>query len=120
MAEVASVAVSHRGTLTGTGLVTLHVSANNTIDNAKLKSMAPTSGPLFDVLSGTYADAAAVKTAFDLNFGVINIRPVSGSAATEYAFIWVASGGTPSAQLVNASAAGTFELTIQLLHSIIR
>jgi len=121
MAEVNSVAVSHRGTLTGTGLVTLNVSTDNTINSGKLLSMCPTSGPLFDFLSATYANQAAAKAAFDLLFGVILIRPVTGDASLEIAAIWVASGpSVPSLQLVNAAVAGTFELTIMLMHSIIR
>jgi hypothetical protein len=121
MAEVNSVTLSHRGTLTGTGLVTLSGGADDTINSGKLLSMCPTSGPLFDFLSATYANQAAAKAAFDLQFGIILIRPVTGDATLDYAAIWVASGpSVPSIQLVNAGVAGTFELTIMLMHSIIR
>ena len=120
MATVTSTALSHRGTLTGTGLVTLSGGANDTITNAQLLAMAPTSGPLFDFLSGTYADAAAAKTAFDLKFGIIILRGVSGAGVAGLAWIWTASGGVPGVQLVNAGAAGTFEVTMQLLHSTIQ
>jgi hypothetical protein len=35
------------------------------------------------------------------------------------AWTWVAAASTPSVQLVNAAAAGTFDVTIILDHSII-
>lgn len=121
MAEVATFTSLRKGTRTLSARATLSGGANDTINNAKLIGAAPASGPLFDFLSATYADEAAVTTAFNAatTAGVVILQPRSGAGVAGLAWIWVAAASTPSVQLVNAAAAGTFDVTIMLEHSII-
>jgi len=121
MAEVTSLTSQRIGTRSMAARATLSGGANDTINNAKLIAAAPTSGALFTFLSGTYANAAAVDTAFNsaTNAGVVILSPVSGAGVAGLAWIWVAAASTPSVQLVNAAAAGIFDVTILLEHSII-
>jgi nitrate reductase gamma subunit len=117
MANVASVTISSLGTRSASVTVVLSGSANDTITNAQLVA-AITSGPLFDFLSATYADAAAVKAAFDALPGVLVLTGTTGAGVAGLAWTWVASSSTPSVQLVNANAAGTFEAAMIAMHSI--
>ena len=121
MAEVTSLASLRKGTRSLSARATLSGGANDTIDNAKLIAAAPASGPLFDFLSATYASETAGTTAFNAaaTAGVVILQPRSGAGVAGLAWIWVASTSTPSVQLVNAAAAGTFDVTILLQHSII-
>ena len=122
MAEVTSLASLRKGTRALAARATLSGGANDTISNAKLIAAAPASGALFDFLSfATYADAAAVTTAFNAatTAGAIILSPVSGAGVAGLAWVWVANNSTPSVQLVNAAAAGVFDVTILLEHSII-
>ena len=121
MAEVTSYAPLRKGTRSMCSRVTLSGGANDTISNAKLIAAAPASGPLFTFLSATYADEAAVSAAFDTanNAGDVIVQPRTGAGVAGLAWVWVATASTPSVQLVNAAAAGTFDVTIILDHSII-
>lgn len=121
MAEVASFTKLRSGTRSLSARATLSGGANDTINNAKLLAAAPASGALFDFLSATYAHETAVTTAFNAatTAGVVILQPRSGAGVAGLAWIWVASASTPSVQLVNAGAAGTFDVTILLEHSII-
>jgi hypothetical protein len=121
MAEVTSLTSLRKGTRTLAARATLSGGANDTINNAKLVAAAPASGPLFDFLSATYADEPAVSAAFNAatTAGAVILQPRSGSGVAGLAWIWVAAASTPSVQLVNAAAAGTFDVTIMLEHSII-
>ena len=120
--EVTSFTALRRGTRSMCARVTLSgADSNNTIDNAKLVAAAPTSGPLRTFLTATYADETAVTTAFEAagTAGDVILQPRSGAGVAGLAWIWVAAASTPSVQLVNANAAGTFDVTIMLEHSII-
>jgi hypothetical protein len=119
MANVTSVTRSSLGTLSASVAVVLSGGANDTITNAQLVA-AINDGDLNAFLSSTFTDAAAVKAAFDAQFGVLSLRPVTGAGAATLAWNWVASSSTPSVQLVNAGSAGVFEATLLLLHTIIR
>jgi hypothetical protein len=119
MAEVTSFTVSSLGERSCTSLVTLSGGANDTINNAKLVAAA-SSGALNTFLTATYANAAAVKAAFDSQFGVVILRPETGAGVAGLAWVWTATASTPSVTLVNAGAAGTFEATMLLLHSTIQ
>lgn len=121
MAEVTSLTSQRIGTRSMAARATLSGGANDTINNAKLIAAAPTSGALFTFLSGTYANAAAVDTAFNAatSAGVVILSPVSGAGVAGLAWLWVAAASTPSVQLVNAAAAGVFDVTLLLEHSII-
>ena len=121
MAEVASFTSLRRGTRTLSARATLSGGATDTINNAKLVAAAPTSGPLFTFLTATYADEPAVTAAFNAasTAGVVILQPRSGAGVAGLAWVWVAAASTPSVQLVNANAAGTFDVTIMLEHSII-
>jgi hypothetical protein len=121
MAEVASFTALRKGTRSMCSRVTLSGGANDTIDNAKLIGAAPASGPLFTFLSATYADEAAVTAAFDsaTTAGDVILQPRTGAGVAGLAWVWVATASTPSVQLVNAGAAGTFDVTLLLEHSII-
>jgi hypothetical protein len=121
MAEVASFTSLRKGTRSLCARATLSGGANDTIDNAKLIAAAPTSGPLFAFLSATYADEPAVTAAFDAatTAGDVIVQPRTGAGVAGLAWTWVAAASTPSVQLVNAAAAGTFDVTIILDHSII-
>ena len=121
MAEVASLVSLRKGTRSISARATLSGAANDAINNAKLIAVAPASGPLFDFLSATYADEAAVTAAFNAasTAGVVILQPRTGAGVAGLAWIWVAAASTPSVQLVNAAAAGTFDVTILLEHSII-
>ena len=121
MAEVATFTSLRKGTRSLAARATLSGGANDTINNTKLVAAAPASGPLFDFLSATYADEAAVTTAFNAatTAGVVILQPRSGAGVAGLAWIWVAAASTPSVLLVNAAAAGTFDVTILLEHSII-
>jgi hypothetical protein len=121
MAEVASFTSLRKGTRSMSVRATLSGGPNDTIDNAKLIAAAPASGPLFTFLSATYADEPAVTAAFDAatTAGDVIIQPRTGAGVAGLAWTWVAAASTPSVQLVNAAAAGTFDVTILLDHSII-
>ena len=121
MAEVASLTSLRRGFRSLSARATLSGGANDTINNAKLIAVAPTSGPLFAFLSATYADEPAVSAAFDAATvaGDVIMQPRTGAGVAGLAWTWVAAASTPSVQLVNAAAAGTFDVTILLEHSII-
>ena len=121
MAEVASFTSLRKGTRSMSVRATLSGGPNDTIDNAKLIAAAPASGPLFTFLSATYADEPAVTAAFDAatTAGDVIIQPRTGAGVAGLAWTWVAAASTPSVQLVNAAAAGTFDVTILLEHSII-
>jgi hypothetical protein len=121
MAEVASFTSLRKGTRSMSVRATLSGGANDTIDNAKLIAAAPASGPLFTFLSATYADEPAVSAAFDApnTAGDVIVQPRTGAGVAGLAWTWVAAASTPSVQLVNAAAAGTFDVTIILDHSII-
>lgn len=121
MAEVTSLTSLRKGTRSLSARATLSGGANDTINNAKLVAAAPASGALFDFLSATYADEAAVTAAFNSATvaGVVLLQPRSGAGVAGLAWIWVAGASTPSVQLVNAGAAGTFDVTLLLEHSII-
>ena len=121
MAEVTSLTSLRKGTRTLAARATLSGGANDTIINAKLIAAAPASGPLFDFLSATYADEPAVTAAFSAatTAGVVILQPRTGAGVAGLAWTWVAAASTPSVQLVNAAAAGTFDVTIMLEHSII-
>jgi hypothetical protein len=121
MAEVAFFTSLRKGTRSLCARATLSGGANDTIDNAKLIAAAPTSGPLFAFLSATYADEPAVTAAFDAatTAGDVIVQPRTGAGVAGLAWTWVAAASTPSVQLVNAAAAGTFDVTIILDHSII-
>jgi len=121
MAEVASFTKLRAGYRSLSARATLSGGANDTINNAKLVAAAPTTGPLNAFLTATYADEAAVTAAFnaDTTAGAVILQPRSGSGVAGLAWIWVAAASTPSVQLVNAAAAGTFDVTLLLEHSII-
>lgn len=122
MAEVNSLTSLRKGTRSLSARATLSGGANDTISNAKLIAAAPASGALFDFLSvATYADEAAVTAAFNAatTAGAVILQPRTGAGVAGLAWIWVANTSTPSVQLVNAAAAGTFDLTLLLEHSII-
>lgn len=121
MAEVASFTSLRKGTRSFSARATLSNGANDTIDNVKLVAAAPASGPLFAFLSATYANEAAVTAAFNTadTAGVVLLQPRTGAGVAGLAWTWVATASTPSVQLVNAGAAGTFDVTLLLLHSII-
>lgn len=121
MAEVTSLTTLRIGTRSLSARATLSGAANDTISNAKLIAVAPTSGALFTFLSGTYSNAAAVDTAFNAatTAGVVILSPVSGAGVAGLAWLWVAAASTPSVQLVNAAAPGVFDVTLLLEHSII-
>ena len=121
MAEVTSLTTLRKRTRTLSARATLSGGANDAINNAKLIAAAPASGALFDFLSATYTDETAVTTAFNdaTTAGVVILQPRSGAGVAGLAWIWVAGASTPSVQLVNAAAAGTFDVTIMLEHSII-
>jgi hypothetical protein len=121
MAEVAFFTSLRKGTRSRSVRATLSGGPNDTIDNAKLIAAAPASGPLFTFLSATYADEPAVTAAFDAatTAGDVIIQPRTGAGVAGLAWTWVAAASTPSVQLVNAAAAGTFDVTIILDHSII-
>ena len=121
MAEVTSLTSLRKGYRSICARATLSGGANDTINNAKLIAAAPASGPLFDFLSATYANEAAVSAAFDAatTAGDIIIQPRTGAGVAGLAWTWAAAASTPSVQLVNAAAAGTFDVTIILDHSII-
>ncbi len=121
MAEVTSFTSLRRGTRSLCARATLSGGANDTIDNVKLLAAAPTSGALFDFLNATYADEAAVTTAFNgaSTAGAVILQPRTGAGVAGLAWLWAATASKPSVQLVNAAAAGTFDVTILLEHSII-
>ena len=119
MANVTSVTRSSLGQNSATVTVVLSGGANDTISSAQLVA-AIDSGTVGDFFAFTFSDAAAVKAGFDLQFGVVSLRPISGAGAATLAWDWVASSSTPSVQLVNAGSAGTFEATILFLHTIVR
>jgi hypothetical protein len=125
MAAVSSFVSLRKGTRSSTARATLSGGANDTIPNSGLNSLvsalAPASGPLYDFLTATYADETAVTTAFNAatTAGVVILQPRSGAGVAGLAWIWVASNSTASVQLVNAGAAGTFDVTILLQHSVI-
>ena len=121
MAEVTSLTSLRKGYRSLSARATLSGGANDTINNAKLIAAAPTSGPLFAFLSATYADEPAVTAAFDAatTAGDVILQPRTGAGVAGLAWVWVAAASTPSVQLVNAAAAGTFDVTIILEHSII-
>ena len=121
MAEVTSLTSLRRGTRSLSARATLSGGANDTINNAKLVAAAPTSGALFDFLSATYTDEAAVTAAFNTttNAGAVILQPRTGAGVAGLAWVWVAQNSTASVQLVNAAAAGTFDVTLLLEHSII-
>ena len=121
MAEVASLTSLRKGTRSLSARATLSGGANDTISNAKLIAVAPATGPLFAFLSATYADEPAVSAAFDAATvaGDVIMQPRTGAGVAGLAWVWVAAASTPSVQLVNAAAAGTFDVTILLEHSII-
>ena len=121
MAEVTSLTALRKGTRSLSARATLSGGANDTISNAKLIAVAPASGPLFDFLSATYADEAAVTTAFNAatTAGVVILQPRTGAGVAGLAWTWVAGASTASVQLGNAAAAGTFDVTLLLEHSII-
>ena len=121
MAEVTSLTSLRKGYRSLSARATLSGGANDTINNAKLIAAAPASGPLFDFLSATYADEPAVTTAFNAaaTAGVVILQPRTGAGVAGLAWTWVAAASTPSVQLVNAAAAGTFDVSLLLEHSII-
>jgi hypothetical protein len=121
MAEVTSLTSLRKGYRSLSARATLSGGANDTINNAKLIAAAPTSGPLFAFLSATYADEPAVTAAFDAatTAGDVILQTRTGAGVAGLAWVWVAAASTPSVQLVNAAAAGTFDVTIILEHSII-
>jgi hypothetical protein len=121
MAEVASLTSLRKGFRSYSARATLSGGANDTINNTKLVAAAPASGPLFDFLSATYADEPAVTAAFNAatTAGVVILQPRTGAGVAGLAWTWVAAASTPSVQLVNAGAAGTFDVTLLLMHSII-
>jgi hypothetical protein len=121
MAEVTSFTSLRKGFRSISARATLSGGANDTINNAKLIAAAPTSGPVFDFLSATYADEPAVSAAFNAatTAGVVILQPRTGAGVAGLAWTWVAAASTPSVQLVNAGAAGTFDVTFLLMHSII-
>jgi hypothetical protein len=121
MAEVTSFTALRRGTRSMCARVTLSGGANDTIDNVKLVAAAPTTGPLRTFFTATYANEAAVTAAFDAATvaGDVILQPRTGAGVAGLAWTWVATNSTPSVQLVNAGAAGTFDVTILLEHSII-
>lgn len=121
MAEVASVGAPayKAGTRTALALVTLSGGANDTINNAKLLAMCPTSGPLFDFLSASYLNDAVAEAAWAAICGEINMRGVTNGVTTLLSsFAWKATGSAPSAALVNAAVAGTFTLLLRANHTI--
>jgi hypothetical protein len=121
MANVALFTSLFKGTRSLTAVATLSGAANDTISNAQLLAVAPTSGALFDFLNATYANEPVVTTAFSTtNAGVISLQGVSGTGVAGLAWIWVATNAKPSVQLVNAAAAGVFNVTLILEHSIIQ
>jgi len=121
MADVASFISLRKGTRSLAARATLSGAANDTISNAQLIAAAPTSGPLFNFLSATYADEPAVTAAFNAatTAGAVLLQPRTGAGVATLAWVWVATASTPSVQLVNAAVAGTFDVTILLEHSII-
>jgi hypothetical protein len=125
MAAVSQFASLRKGTRSSSARATLSGGANDTIPNSGANSLvsalAPASGPLYDFLTATYADETAVTTAFNAatTAGVVILQPRSGAGVAGLAWIWVAGASTPSVQLVNAAAAGTFDVTILLQHSVI-
>jgi hypothetical protein len=121
MAEVTSLTSLRKGTRSLSARATLSGGANDAINNVKLIAACSTSGPLFDFLSAIYADEAAVTTAFNAatTAGVVILQPRTGAGVAGLAWVWVAGASTPSVQLVNAAAAGTFDVTLLLEHSII-
>jgi hypothetical protein len=125
MAAVTSFTALRKGTRSSSARATLSGGANDTIPNAGpnslVSALAPASGPLLTFLSATYADEAAVTTAFNAatTAGVVILQPRTGAGVAGLAWVWVAGASTASVQLVNAAAAGTFDVTLLLEHSII-
>jgi hypothetical protein len=121
MAEVTSFTSLRKGFRSYSARATLSGGANDTIDNVKLVAAAPASGPLLTFLTATYANETAVTAAFNAadTAGVVILQPRTGAGVAGLAWTWVAGASTPSVQLVNAGAAGTFDVTLLLMHSII-
>ena len=125
MAAVSGFVTLRKGYRSSSARATLSGGANDTIPNSGVNSLvsalAPASGPLFDFLTATYADEAAVTAAFNAatTAGVVILQPRTGAGVAGLAWVWVATASTPSVQLVNAAAAGTFDVTLLLEHSII-
>jgi hypothetical protein len=121
MADVTSFVAQFKGTRSMTATATLSGGANDTISSAQLLAAAPTSGAVFDFLNATYANDGAVATAFSAtNVGALILQGVSGSGVAGLAWLWKATASKPSVQLVNAGAAGVFNVTLLLEHSVIQ
>ena len=93
------------------------------LSNAALLPGSTAGTQLGDFLRfNTYADAAAVDTAFRNILGEIVIRQTSGTAGTSVAVVvWVASASTPALQITAVGSTDSqYEILIRTSHSVIR
>ena len=120
MANIASVTSQFKGPRTSIFSGT-QTGAGDDITSAQLLSMASASGALFDFLNATtYANDAAVETAFGALSGEIAVRSVSGTAVTGFAWKTAGVGNKPTALLLGGGAAAVVNLAIRLNHSVIQ
>jgi hypothetical protein len=123
MADVTNItAPQFKGQRFASALVTLSGGANDTITSAQLLSMV-TAGSALDAFlrTTTFANAAAVETAWAALAGEVSIRGVTNGVLTLVSsFAWAAAGGgaLPTAALINAAQPGTFQLMLRVNHSI--
>lgn len=120
MADLASVTSQFKGPRTAIFSGT-QAGATDTISSAQLLSMAATSGALFDFLNATtYANDAAVETAFGNLSGEIAIRSVSGTPVSGFAWKTAGVGNKPTAALLGGGAGAVVNIGIRLNHSVIQ
>ena len=93
----------------------------DTVSNAQLLSVAPTSGALFNFLNTTYLDAAAVSTAFLAAGGILSVRTLAGTTVITNADFTSGGANTKPILAFAAGDATSFaEVTVLLPHSILQ
>ena len=91
--------------------------AGDVMTNVQLLAAASVSGALRTLLSATYANAAAVETAFRNGGGQLTARLTAGTAISTFGF-GVDGGGLPTIVIGLGDATTVLECKIELAHTV--